>query len=111
MPPDGLGYGRGLMQIDFDAHEFGRDGQWADPVENIMYGAMVLRDARRYLAAKTSLYGVALLQAAIAAYNCGAGNVIASIVRERSVDTRTAHGNYSEDVLDRADWYKRKDSK
>src|SRR5574341_1096358 len=31
LPPDGLGFGRGLLQIDYDYHEFARIGNWKDP--------------------------------------------------------------------------------
>ena len=41
LPPDG-GFGRGLLQIDFDAHEFARGDRWKDPLENILYGCKVL---------------------------------------------------------------------
>jgi peptidoglycan hydrolase-like protein with peptidoglycan-binding domain len=34
LPPEG-GFGRGLMQIDFDAHEFARTGEWWEPTANI----------------------------------------------------------------------------
>jgi hypothetical protein len=43
LPPDGLGFGRGLLQIDWDAHPFARGDTWRDPRENIRYGARVLR--------------------------------------------------------------------
>jgi len=36
------GFGRGLLQIDFDAHEFARGDMWKDPLENILYGCKVL---------------------------------------------------------------------
>jgi hypothetical protein len=42
MPPDGLGWGRGLMQIDYGAHAFARGNSWSDPNENVKYGAGVL---------------------------------------------------------------------
>ncbi|OQW94356.1 MAG: hypothetical protein BWK79_06320, partial [Beggiatoa sp. IS2] len=47
-PPDGPGYGRGLLQIDYDWHEFARTGNRQSPTENILYGCKVLDDARRF---------------------------------------------------------------
>jgi len=41
LPPDNCGFGRGLMQIDFDAHDFARTGNWRDPESNICYGVGV----------------------------------------------------------------------
>jgi hypothetical protein len=37
MPTDGLGFGRGLMQIDWDAHDFARTGNWRDASANIAF--------------------------------------------------------------------------
>jgi len=69
LPPDGGGYGRGLMQIDFDAFPFARTGNWKDPEANINTGCSVLKGNLDLLGRKTSLTGRQLLQAAIAAYN------------------------------------------
>jgi hypothetical protein len=104
LPPDG-GFGRGLMQIDFDAFEFARTGNWADPLANISFGCKVLTDNIALLQRKTDLTGRPLLQAAIAAYNCGAGNVLQAIRDGRDIDFYTAHRNYSADVFDRAGFF------
>ncbi len=105
LPPDG-GFGRGLMQIDFDAHEFARTGNWKDPRENIMYGVSVLRDNRDFFTRREpSLSGIGLLQAAVAGYNTGAGNVLKAIRDQRDIDYYTAGRNYSKDTLDRAGWF------
>lgn len=104
LPPDG-GFGRGLMQIDFDAHPFARTGNWKDPRENILYGCSVLNDCRSFLQRKTNLQGRALLQAAVAAYNCGPGNVLTAIRDGRSVDFYTAGRDYSADTLNRAGFF------
>ncbi|MGA9770364.1 MAG: transglycosylase SLT domain-containing protein, partial [Blastocatellia bacterium] len=105
LPPDGGGFGRGLMQIDFDAHEFARTGNWRDPRSNILFGCEVLANNFRLLQRRTSLDGRELLQAAIAAYNCGAGNVLRAIRDGRDIDFFTAHRDYSKDVLNRAGWF------
>lgn len=105
LPPDGGGFGRGLMQIDFDAHAFARTGNWRDPGANIDYGCKVLRGNRLLLRRRTGLAGDALLRAAVAAYNCGAGNVLKALERGRDVDHFTSGRDYARDVLDRADWF------
>jgi peptidoglycan hydrolase-like protein with peptidoglycan-binding domain len=104
LPPDG-GFGRGLMQIDFDAFEFARTGNWMDPQANISFGCKVLTDNIGLLQRKTSLQGRQLLQAAIAAYNCGAGNVLQAINDSRDIDFYTANRNYSADVFNRAGFF------
>ena len=105
LPPDDGGFGRGLMQIDFDAHVFARSGNWQDPQSNIDYGVSVLCDARTSIRRKTNLAGAALLRAAVAAYNCGAGNVLNASRNGQDVDFFTAGRNYSKDAMDRAGWF------
>jgi hypothetical protein len=56
------------MQIDFDAFEFARTGNWIDPAANIRFGCQVLAESRDFIQRKAHLEGRALLQAAIAAY-------------------------------------------
>jgi hypothetical protein len=105
LPPDG-GFGRGLMQIDFDAHEFARTGNWKDARENILYGAKVLGDNRDFFTRREpTLTGMKLLQVAVASYNTGAGNVLSAIRDQRDIDYYTAGRNYSKDALDRAGWF------
>lgn len=105
MPPDGQGYGRGLMQIDFDAFDFARTGHWQDPASNINAGAQVLHNNIRFFTNNSSLQGLELLRVAIAAYNCGAGNVQKALQQSLDVDAFTAHANYSADVLNRAGFF------
>lgn len=107
LPPDGKGFGRGLMQIDYDAHEFARTGDWSNVRSNIMYGCNVLEDARKYLAKKLNLTGLDLLRASIAAYNCGPGNVEKAITKYNDPDYFTYGRDYSKDVLNRTKWYSR----
>lgn len=108
MPPDGGGFGRGLMQIDFDAQEFARTGNWQDPLQNILIGCKILTGFRDLIQRKTDLAGIALLQAAVASYNAGPGNVLRTIQDGRDVDFYTAGRNYSKDVLNRAGWFQLK---
>ena len=103
LPPDGGGFGRGLMQIDFDAHPFARTGNWRDPIQNIRYGGEVLQGAMRFMA-RRGLRGRAQLRAAVAAYNCGPGNVAKALDRGLDVDRFTHGRDYSRDVLNRAGW-------
>lgn len=105
-PDDGGGFGRGIWQIDYDWHEFARTGNWKDPSANIGYGAHVLRGNYELLRREVKgLDDISLLRASLAAYNCGAGNVMRAIVSGKGVDYYTAHRDYSRDVLSRAGWY------
>lgn len=108
LPPDGLGWGRGLMQIDYAAHEFSRTGDWRDANANIGYAIRnVLTGNVIYLKRNIpSMDGDSLTRAAIAAYNCGAGMVRGCISRGLDVDKFTAHGNYSVDVIARGQWFR-----
>ena len=111
LPPDGGGFGRGLMQIDFDAHAFARTGDWQDPEKNIHYACGVLRDALTLLERKTQLKERELVRSTIAAYNCGAGRVLQALASNRDVDYFTYGRNYSRDVLNRAGWFQLHDWK
>ncbi len=104
LPSDG-GFGRGLMQIDFDAFDFAHGDQWKDPGKNIQFGCQVLADYRRFIQSKTHLEGRALLQAAVASYNCGPGRVLTALQKQIDVDFYTAGRNYSRDVLNRMGWF------
>lgn len=109
LPPDGAGFGRGLMQIDWDAHLFAREGRWQDAHENILYGARVLRGCMQHM--RTSLGGLSdadLVRCGIAGYNRGPGNVVKTVRRlgMAAVDEGTAHNNYAQDVIARAHAFK-----
>ena len=105
LPPDG-GYGRGLMQIDYDAHEFARTGPWREPEQNIRYGCKVLADNRALFQRRTNLGGIALVRAVLSAYNCGAGNVLRALNAGLDVDYFTCHRDYSADTLNRAGFFR-----
>ena len=105
MPPDGLGWGRGLMQIDYASHPFAQTGDWRDPAANIAYGGDILGQNYDYFR-RARYPGVDPLRAAIAAYNCGVGNVEHAIQAGEDVDARTTGRNYSQDVLRRAAAFK-----
>ncbi len=101
LPPDGLGFGRGLMQIDFDYHQFARKGNWQDPAENISYGVSLLKKYIKYL----SRYSDSR-RAGIAAYNAGPGMVSRAIKKGIDPDYYTSGGDYSIDILKRAEFFK-----
>jgi hypothetical protein len=105
LPPDGGGFGRGLMQVDYDAHEFARTGHWQDPHENIRYGCQVLFESRDFIRRRLNLEGKDLLRAALAGYNAGPGNALRALRDGRDVDFYTTGRDYSQNVLNRAGWF------
>jgi peptidoglycan hydrolase-like protein with peptidoglycan-binding domain len=108
LPPDGGGYGRGLLQIDFDEQPFARTGNWQDPGQNISTGCTILAGSRNFFQQKSSLTGKALIAAAVAGYNAGPGRVLTALNQNEDVDFFTAGRNYSRDVLSRAGWFQLK---
>ncbi len=104
------GHGRGLMQID--DRSFGdwlAANDWRDPAINIPIGAEILTGKYNFLAGKgvlDNLSDAQAQQAAIAAYNCGEGNVLRVLENGEGIDSRTAGGDYSADVLARAGQFK-----
>ena len=107
LPPEG-GFGRGLMQIDFDTFEFARTGNWKDPAANIRFGCQVLAESRDFIQRRAHLEGRALLQAAIAGYNAGPGNALRALRDGHDIDFFTAGRDYSKDVLNRAGFFQLK---
>lgn len=109
-PNDGGGYGRGLMQIDYDWHEFARTGNWQDARSNVMYACTVLNSARRFFEQR-NVPDHLMTRAILAAYNAGATatygcveNVIADGDLD-GIDCKTTGRDYSKDVLNRAGWF------
>ncbi len=105
LPSDGLGFGRGLLQIDFDFHEFARTGNWKDPKENIFYGCELLFNNRKILEQKFDLTDRQLLRATLASYNAGLRNIKKAIQKGYDLDFFTTGRNYSPDALNRAGWF------
>jgi hypothetical protein len=105
LPADGRGFRRGLMRIDYDLHEFARSGDWQSPDANIRYACEVLCEARTQLRRRTVLHGRALLRGALAACNCGIGNVMRAVQHGLDLDFYTAGRNYAAEVLDRAGFF------
>ena len=103
----GAGHGHGLMQID--DRSFGpwlASHDWTDPATNIEQGVIILTEKYNYLSDHTELTGADLEQAAVAAYNCGEGNVRQVVEAGDDIDSRTTGHDYSADVLDRAAQFK-----
>lgn len=91
------GHGRGLMQIDDRAHsEWIATHRWQDPAINIDKGAEVL-------AACFAAFPRGPDLAAIAAYNCGPGNVRKAILSGHEPDWFTTGRDYGRDVQRRRD--------
>uniref|UniRef100_A0A6M3JSB1 Transglycosylase n=1 Tax=viral metagenome TaxID=1070528 RepID=A0A6M3JSB1_9ZZZZ len=122
LPDDGRGFGRGLLQIDFDWHVFARTGKWRDPRENILYGCRVLADCLKRILEKISEEPLRgrfdydfplflgkrehqIIRANLAAYNTGSARPLRDIKEGIDVDTSTSGHNYSTDVLSRAGWF------
>ncbi|MEZ2342705.1 transglycosylase SLT domain-containing protein [Microcoleus sp.] len=109
LPPDGLGFGRGLMQIDYESSPFAKTGNWRDAEANILEGAKVLKQKMNSIEQYTTLKGADLLRAAISAYNAGEGNVLKAIKAGfdiKDIDSNVpGDGHYSKDVLNYASWF------
>lgn len=115
------GHGHGIMQIDDRSYpEFCDSEEWKDPLKNIMKGAEVLdskrRDilngvGRRNICKGNTFNGLTLtdfgvLRSSIAAYNCGC-RAYYSICVYGNPDQYTTGGDYSTDVLNRGEVFKR----
>ncbi|MBL6082530.1 transglycosylase SLT domain-containing protein [Belnapia sp. T18] len=103
MPTDGLGFGRGLMQIDWDAHDFARSGNWQDAGANIDFGAGVLAGALARFS-KQKKFAADALRVAILAYNQGEGGATRSIT-EQGLEAATGPGTYAGKVLQRIPFF------
>lgn len=104
LPPDGHGFGRGLMQIDYDWHEFARTGTWHNPRDNIFYACEVLDKARQAIS-REKITTALQLRASVAAYNGGVTNTLNALRAGLDVDANTTGKDYSKDVVDRMAWF------
>jgi soluble lytic murein transglycosylase-like protein len=92
------GHGRGLMQIDDRWHRaFVMAHKDDDHEANIDYAALLLAKTLKHPYVKGDE------RKAICSYNCGPGNMKKALDGGRDLDAFTAHGDYSADVLRRAD--------
>lgn len=102
------GFGHGPMQID--KRSFPEwCAKWSKGQlslrEGVKQGCAVLKQKMRSVAVLIPEMPEELrLRAAIAAYNCGEGNVRRVFRAGHDIDSRTAHKTYSADVLARAEF-------
>lgn len=118
LPPDGRGWGRGLLQIDFGGHQAwclqkAPDGRylWEIPEENVKQAAGILHACACSLGA---VAGKWILPASICAYNAGPGNAFKAFGKLvgsnpsdsdvlKALDACTTGGDYVSWVLSRRD--------
>lgn len=87
MPSDNLGWGRGLMQIDWGSHDFAKTGNWQDPSANIDYGCSLLAQCINEFR-KQGTEDTNAIRCGVARYN----------------GQTWPRSPYSDDVMARADW-------
>ena len=104
MPTDGLGFGRGLMQIDWDSHPFARTGNWQDAAANIDFACGLLAADRDRFATQTGLAGEDALMAAVAAYNAGFG-AASELIKDKGLKAAFAPEGYGAKVLKRIGFF------
>lgn len=105
MPSDGLGFGRGLLQIDWDAHDFARTGAWRDAAANIAFACSVLAGDRDRFTTELRLAPANAVAAAVAAYNAGHRGATDRI-KAAGLAAATAPGTYAGKVLARVAFFR-----
>lgn len=109
--PDGtkvnVYHGHGLMQIDDRSFaDYCAGPNWKEPAGNIDFGCRILAAKRAYLTRHLELSDGEAERAAIAAYNCGEGNVRKALEAGADVDLYSANHDYSRGVLAFAEAYR-----
>lgn len=89
LAPDGLGFERGLMGLDFDRHELARGPHWRDPARSIEAASAIVAAHRTTLRRRTTLQGSGLLRAALAAFEIGIERIQRAIRLGQDVDAPT----------------------
>ncbi len=90
-------HGFGFWQIDIGSFpEFVKSGDWKDPYKTCIKAISVLEGKRKYLESKLPSVP---LNAIVAAYNCGEGNVYRAIKNGKDVDIYTHNHDYSKEVF------------
>jgi len=93
--------GFGIMQVDEGYHKL--QGTW-DSLEHITQAANILKDFISIIKSKFPEWSEEQrVQGGVAAYNCGPNNVRSWT----EVDERTTSKDYSADVMQRAEFYKK----
>ncbi len=89
LPPDGLGFERGLMALDFDRHDLAQGPHWRDPAQSLEAAAAIVAQHRTTLRRRTTLQGSGLLRASLAAFEVGLERVQRAIRLGQDVDAPT----------------------
>lgn len=89
LPPDGLGFRRGLMGLDYDDHMLARGECWRDPETNLDVAFTLVAEHRTHLRRRTTLQGPGLLRASLTAFECGLRPVERAIRFGLDVDSPT----------------------
>jgi Transglycosylase SLT domain len=105
MPTDGLGFGRGLMQIDWDSHEFARTGNWQDAAANIAFACELFASNRDRFAAESGIDSADAITAAIAAYNLGFDGA-SRLIETEGLKAAFASNSYATKVLGRVEFFR-----
>lgn len=105
IPERGSGSGMGVFQLTHRPRV--APAQAYDPPFAANYAAAMLADSRRRLARRHSRFSPQqLLQATAASYNKGLGKKSSRITDDpRSIDLKTAGGNYGQNILDLMDCF------
>jgi hypothetical protein len=100
MPPDGLCWGRGLMQIDYGWHlAWLSSHDWRDDYTNLTYAIGSVFLPYKAQLAKAGVVEPQLTPATLAAYNAGVANVLKKLRAGEPVDSVTEGKDYSRAVL------------
>lgn len=103
------GHGHSIMQIDDRSFpDFCNSGDWKDPAKAIRMGARVLSYKLQEVEKVKGIPEADRLRIAIAGYNCGARRAADHYLNKRSPDASTTGKDYSQDVLERAAFFKEK---
>lgn len=105
MPTDGLGFGRGLMQIDWDSHPFARTGDWRNAEANISFACGLLAANRDRFRTQLQMSADHALLAAIAAYNAGFGGA-SKRIKSLGLKAALAPPSYGAKVLARVEFFR-----
>ncbi len=96
-------HGYSFWQIDTASFpDFINSGDWQDPYKSCLKAISVLEGKRKYLVSKL---GEVPLNAIVAAYNTGEGNVYRSLKNGWDVDKTTHNKDYSKEVFRYRDIY------
>lgn len=107
LPPDGLGFERGLMGLDYDRRPLARDGGWRDPERNVDAAFALIACYRTLLRRRTTLQGTGLLRASLTAFECGIERVERALRHGFDVDSRRLAGGLAAAAAATMSWPER----